>query len=487
MQNNKTFASWVVRGIAAALMVGVLAPPATLPAQLPPIRDTRPALARIGLAEGAVPFTLADALREAERRGFGNRLASSTSTADRARARLPLKGILPSARVESGVVRTTDPIGAFGAVLRQRRATAAAFDPARLNDPSAISNVQGGLVLEVPMLNADAWMGLRAARANADASDATAAWTARTTSATVIRAYYGAVLASETVLTLRQAQRAGDAAARQVQALLQQGLVTRADLLQANVRATDIASQLISARNDVRTAALQVALILGRPDGTPPVLPAALPDNATVRAIAVRDTLSARSDGTNGRADVLAARATAIAATADRRRASAALLPRVNSFARYDWNSPTALYGGKPNWTVGVMATWSPFSGGSELTEIAVARARSATARAGEDATRAQARLDADITRRDVIVAIERLDLAARADEQSREAHRLVEKRYAGGLTTVAELLGAESTATGAALAQSAARYSLISALAAHRRATGTNPSDLAAALEGTH
>ncbi len=478
MRNKETSVSWAVRGIAAVLMLASLAPGALL-AQLP--------LARPGLADTTTPLTLAAALREAERHGFNNRIASSTATADRARARLPLKGILPSARVKSGIVRTTDPIGAFGTTLRQRRVTQAAFDPARLNDPAAIGNVQGGLVLEVPLLNADAWTALRAARANADATDASAAWTARTTSATVIRSYYGAVLAGEKVVTLTQALRAVDAAARQVNAMMQQGLVTRADLLQANVRATEVASQLIVARNDVRTAQMQVALIVGRTDVTSLALPATLPGNATVRAIAVRDTLAALAlGGVEAREDVMAARASAIAATADRRRASATLLPRINSFARYDWNSPTALYGGKPNWTVGVMASWSPFSGGSEMADIAVATARSATAHAGEDAARAQARLDADISRRDVIVALERLDLAERSAEQSREAHRLVEKRYAGGLTTVAELLGAEATATGAALAQSAARYALIDALAANRRATGANPAELAAALEGS-
>ncbi len=479
MQNKGCIASWVIRGIAAVLALGIVEP-GTLEAQQP--------LARPGLADSAMPVSLAAVLREAERHSFSNRIAASAATADRARARLPLKGIMPGFRVEGGAVRTTDPIGAFGTTLRQRRVTQAAFDPARLNDPAAISNVQGGLVLEVPLLNADAWTGLRAARANADATDASAAWTARTTSATVIRAYYDAVLAAETVSTLMQTQRAVDAAAKQVQAMLQQGLVTRADLLQANVRATDIASQLISARNAVRTAEMQAALILGRTDGTSLVLPAVLPDNATVRAIAVRDTLAAPSSGgVDTRQDVMAAHASATAATADRRRAAATLLPRINSFARYDWNAPTALYAGKPNWTVGVMATWSLFTGGSEMADIAVATARSATAQAGEDAARAQARLDADVTRRAVIVALERLDLAQQSAEQSREAHRLVEKRYAGGLTTVAELLGAEATATDAALAQSAARYALIDALAAHRRATGANPSDLAAALEGTH
>jgi outer membrane protein TolC len=66
------------------------------------------------------------------------------------------------------------------------------------------------------------------------------------------------------------------------------------------------------------------------------------------------------------------------------------------------------------------------------------------------------------------------------AAAQSREAHRLVEKRYAGGLVTVAELLGAETAATGAALAEAAARYTLIDALAQHRRAIGADPGALA-------
>ena len=78
-------------------------------------------------------------------------------------------------------------------------------------------------------------------------------------------------------------------------------------------------------------------------------------------------------------------------------------------------------------------------------------------------------------------MALQRLDLADRSAEQSREAHRLVEKRYAGGLATVAELLGAETAATGAALARAAARYALIDALAAYRRAIGADPAELAA------
>ena len=100
-------------------------------------------------------LTLAGALRQADHSAFGNRSAAGSAAEKAAQALVPLKGILPSVRVEAGYVRTTDPIGAFGSILRQRKITQADFDPNRLNYPVAIGNYQGGLVLEQPLFNAD--------------------------------------------------------------------------------------------------------------------------------------------------------------------------------------------------------------------------------------------------------------------------------------------------------------------------------------------
>lgn len=436
-------------------------------------------LAFPGLAAAQSPLRLADALAEADRRAFGNRQAAANVASDRARAALPLKGILPSARVEGGFVRTTDPIGAFGTTLRQRAVTPAAFDPARLNDPAPVNNMTGGLVLEVPVFNADALTGWRAARSAANASAAMADWTTVTTRAMVVKAYYGAVLAQEKVAMLTQAQRAATAAVKQVESMVRQGLVTKADQLQANVRAGDVSAQLLAASYDATTAREQLALLLGRTEPSTLLLPAQLPTDSAVRAFAAPDTAGVRADAAGQRDDVRAGELGASAALADRKRAAATLLPRVNGFARYDYNSPTTLYAGKPNWTVGVVGSWSLFGGGSELADVAGADARARGARAGEDAARANARVEADAATRLVTLTLQRLTLAAQAAAQSTEAHRLVEKRYAGGLATVAELLGAETAATGAALAHAAARFDVIDALAQYRRAVGADPGAL--------
>jgi outer membrane protein TolC len=431
---------------------------------------------------------LADALREADTYAFANRLARAASDADRARARQPLKGILPSARVEGGVLRTTDPIGAFGTTLRQRAVSPAAFDPARLNNPSPINNVVGAVVIEVPVLNADALIGWRAATRAASASDAAVDWTRSGTRLDVVRAWFGVVLAGEKVRVLADAREAAESGVRQVEAMVRQGLVTKADALQASVRAGTIASDLLGAQNDAVTAGQQLATLLGRASGDALPVLAALPADSLLRRVAGEDTAplatadEARTEGqrVEQRDDVRAARLGVRAARADQQRAAASLLPRVNGFARYDWNSPASLYAGRPNWTVGVMGSWSLFGGASELADLAVTGARARGAAAGADAARASALLEVAAARRGVSLALERLTLAERAEQQSREALRLVEKRYQGGLATIAERLAAEAAATGAALSHAAARFAVVDALAAHRRAIGADPGALA-------
>jgi outer membrane protein TolC len=447
-----------------------------------------PLLAALAISAGTLaaqtPLRLTEALREADSRAFANRQARAGSDADRFRATQPFKGLLPTARVEGGFIRTTDPIGAFGTTLRQRAVTPAAFDPTRLNDPAAVNNVQGGVVLEVPLLNGDALTGWQAARRAADAGEAMADWTVTSTRAQVIRAWYGTALAQEKAAMLDEARRAADAAVRQVESMVRQGLVTKADALQAQVRAADVAAQLLGARQDATIAGRQLAMLLGRTDGAPILSPSALPDSL-LRRFAEEDTMSlSAGDLTRQlitRSDVRAATFGHAAAIADARRATTTLMPRLNGFARYDWNSPATLYAGRPNWTVGVMGSWTLFGGGTELGDVGGARARARAALAGEEAARTSARVEAESAAGTVRVALERLELAALSSTQSQEAWRLVQKRYGGGLATIAELLGAESSATGARLAHAAARFALIDALATYRRAIGADPGALAA------
>lgn len=433
-----------------------------------------PAIAR---AQGVAPtLRLADALERADRAAYDNRAQSAAADAQRAQALLPLKGILPTVRFDVGYMRTTDPIGAFGTTLRQRTITQQDFDPARLNYPAVASNYTGAMVLEQPLFNADALVGRRAAVRAGDAAQASAEWAATGTRANVIRAYYGAVLATDKVQTLSIAVRAAREHVRQAEAMATNGLVTPADALLASVKAGEVETLLLEAEGDATNARLALATLLGAPGDTTWSLPSALPASTSLREaarLALEATPGAR------RADVDAARAGADAAAADARRAQSLYLPRLNGFARYDWNSALRPFGGDNNWTVGVMASWTPFAGASELADTRAAASRRAAAEAMRDGAEATARLDAEQSATTLRVALARLDIAERGVQHGIDAHRIVGRRYAGGLAPVVELLDAAAMETQSRLALAGARYALLTATVERRRLLGLDPGAL--------
>lgn len=434
-------------------------------------------------AQAAAPLSLGDALERAERGAYANRIAAGEVRAQAGEGKRALQGMLPTVRVESGFQRTTDPIGAFGTKLRQRSITQQDFDPALLNDPAAISNWTGGLVLEQPILNLDAWLGRRAAAHATDARASAAEWTSTATRVDVVRAYYGAVLAAEKVTTLTAALEAARAHVRQAESMVEQGIVTRSDALLAQVRAGEVEAALIEARGDASLAKRQLATLLGSPGDTSFTLPAHLPSDT--RVVTLGDiTLSTGSTETSRpiarRADVRAAEAGHNAARADVRRAQSLWLPRVNGMARYDWNSPDRAYAGDENWSVGVVASWTPFAGASQLAQLQASRGREQVARAQAEAARAQAELDVAQREKEWQVALERMRIAGEAVSQSMEAHRIVARKYEGGLATVVELLGAQATETEARLRHAHARYEAIVSAAERLRSVGLDPALLA-------
>lgn len=451
-----------------------------------------PLLLALPLAALPAQLSLRDALRIADSSAYANRIAGADARAQQAQAIAPLQGILPNLRVEAGALATTDPINAFGTKLRQRSITAADFNPATLNFPDAARTRMAGLVWEQPLFNADAWTGRRAASAAADAMGAMQDWTRTGTRVDVIKAYYGSTLALEVRNTLDAARRAADAHVARARALADTGLVTRSDALLAEVKAGEIHAKFLEAESDVAHAQRGLTVVLGLRQ-LPDALPTALPDAARIRgmatdaaapadATATRDAeVSAAGARPTARADVRAAEAARRAAATDAWRAKSLYLPRVNGFARYDWNDRNAFFANERAWTVGVMATWTPFAGASEIGEVRGANARAAAASARADAANAQAALELARSRDRVSLALAQLDIAEKAVAQATEAHRIVARKYDGGLATISDLLEAAALETQSRLGEAAARYQLILATAERHVALGADLSAMVA------
>lgn len=415
------------------------------------------------------PMTLGDALRRADSAAFANRIAAGDARAKGAQATAALQGILPTVRAEAGYVSSDNPLAAFGYTLQQRGVTLASFDPASLNYPAAVNNWNGGFVAEVPLINVDAWYGRSAASSAAAAASASSGWTREVTRVEVVRGYFGAVLAGEQVTTLVTAAEAARAHVRQAESMVANGMATRSDALLASVQAGQVEAQLIGARGEADIARQRLALLIGQPGDTAFTLPDSLPSATMIR----ESSQGSNPDTVATRLDVSAARLGVEAAERDVSRANAKYLPRLNGFGRYDWNSPDKPFGGQGSYTVGIMASWSPFSGASEIAARQAARGRAEAASAGAEAAEAAANLEGQATATQHVVALARLGIAETAVVQAAEAHRIVARKYAGGLATVAELLTAAAMETQARLGLSEARYQAIATDAAARQATG--------------
>ncbi|MHB1311045.1 MAG: TolC family protein [Gemmatimonadaceae bacterium] len=420
-------------------------------------------------------LTLTEALRRADAHAYANRTAGAAADAQRAQALGAWKGVLPGLRAEAGAMRTTDPMNAFGFLLKQRGVSMASFSPATLNDPAAITNYSSGLVLEQPLVNPDAWMGFRAAQSAASAAASSARWTSTGVRNDVVQAFYGAVLATEMAHTMAAAERSAREHVRSAELATANGFVTRSDALLARVRAGDVTAQRLEAESRARLARQQLALLLGVPNDTAFALPDSLPAPAVVEARIVQP-------GTPGaRDDVQAAEQARKAAGLDVRRAEGSWLPRVNGFARYDWNSPARIAAGPKSWTVGAMASWSLFGGGAELADVRGASARLRGAQAQAEAATASAALERRSADEAIAVALARAAIADTAVTQSAEALRIVRKKYDGGLATVSELLDASAADTQSRLMRSDARFRYLVAAAARLRAWGADPAVLGA------
>jgi outer membrane protein TolC len=433
------------------------------------------ALAVPGGLAAQTPLSLREALARAGQQGYANRMAAGEHAARSGTALAPYRGILPTVRMEGGYLETTDPLSAFGFTLRRRAVTPAAFAPDRLNRPASTAILTTGLVVEQPLFNADAWLGRKAAARGARASARAEEWTRAGTAVDVVRGYWGAVLAVRQVAALRTALDAARAHVRQAESMGRQGLVTRSDVLLASVKSDEVEAMLLSAESGARQARQRLALVMGDPADSLFTLPGELPSSEQLAAAA----RTSQDPDAKPRADVSAAQSAREAAEADARRATTLYLPRLNGFGRLDWSSADTPFGGQSAWTVGLMLSWTPFAGASELAEIRAARGRSVSAQAMAEAAAANAGLEAFRTGDELTVALARLSLAARGVTQAAEAHRIVGRKYEGGLATVTELFDAAAVETASVLGDAAARYEVIVSVAEMRKARGLDLSPL--------
>jgi outer membrane protein TolC len=371
----------------------------------------------------------------------------------------------PTLGVEAGAVRSNDPVAAFGGRLRQGAFSQADFDPARLNHPEALTDWSGSVGVVWSPLDMSAFAGREVAKADADAARFGARWAGRAAAFRAEARYLEAVGAGHRREAAAAALTAAVENLRVLTRRREEGLLTDADVLQARAAASAAQARAIDADRGLADARGRLGLALGWPAGVTPV---------------PTDTAFARVEGVpegamRGREDLLASEQAVRAAEARVDQASRVRLPRLEAFGRLETHSEAAFSGIENSWTVGFQIRIPIFAGFAVTAGEKAARAMSEAVRLDHDLRVREAEAEGREASRAVGAAREGAEAALAASQAATEAVRLMRRRFEEGMTTTADLLGAEARA--ADLSAAAVNARLMLSFAAARLAFLTDTS----------
>ncbi|MEJ2237738.1 MAG: TolC family protein [Gemmatimonadales bacterium] len=421
--------------------------------------------------QDTVPLSLETAVARAH--DYNPSLRAERAEADMAagRAQEATPAFLPSIGLETGFLRTNDPVAVFGLKLRQGNFQGEDLALDALNDPDPYNGFNTVATVEIPILTPEGIFGYSAAKRAASAREAATARAAGATTFFVTRAYWDAQLAAREAEALEAALESAQGHARQAEAMQQQGLVTSLDARLARVHAAGTETQLLAARASAQNALSALRALLALPDSTAISLTDSLVGSGTTACEAGVAGCSIENRG-----DVLAHRIGRDAASSAVKSAWGKNLPAIAAFGSYGYFGQSNFFGtGSGNWSVGIGLQWKLFPGLAGVGAVNKAKAEQRAAEARLEAAEREAQLEIIKTRRMLEAAMQRVSVAASGDREAREALGQAQLRYQTGAAPITELLDVQAAATSATLSLLSARRDLFLAQAALDFAYGVN------------
>lgn len=361
---------------------------------------------------------------------------------------------LPGLEFSETYTHSNNPVFVFGSLLEQGQFGPHNFELDALNQPGAISNFRSSLDLNLPIFNRFKISAeVEKARLSDEQAQADVRWSEQQIRFQVIEAYYGVLLAREARDVATQAVASAEAEVERLQNLRDQGLVVSSDLLSMEVQLAEFQQQEIEAEGDERVAEAFLSTVLSQP----------LDRRYQVHGqLEERDfTIGGESQLIQGalrnRPDYQKLETMVRQREQDIRSRRGQYLPDLNLFANYGLSGHD-LASGSGDFAVGARLTFGLFDGGRGP--------RISESVALQESARAEARGYADQVRLEVVRALqnyrsarERLAVASRSVDQATETLRIVKDRHGVGLTTITEVLRAQTTLVRTRLNHLNARY----------------------------
>ena len=357
-----------------------------------------------------------------------------------AQVREARSGWWPLLQFSETFTRSNNPVFVFGSLLEQGRFGPQNFAVDSLNNPDSLNNFRTAINLKWSVFDQmQSSAQVAQARIGQEQADHQKEIVKQQVRLEVVRAYFGVLLAQQRKDVTEEAVKMGEADLKRIADLFQSGLVVQSDLLSAEVQLAEFRQQQVQASGDLVTAHAFLNTVLGTPVQTLQRVAGQLIDKQFFLAETdelIRQALRSRPDY---------ARAGSAVKSSEEgvRGAKGNYLPRVDVFSSYGI-SGRDLTSGSSDYAVGAGLTLNLFDFGRGA-RLDKARAAQSTAAAEQVHLANQIRLEVIQVYQDYMSARERLKVAGQTVTQAQEALRIVKDRYQEGLTTITEVLRAET------------------------------------------
>lgn len=343
---------------------------------------------------------------------------------------------LPNITASHTALVTTNPLMAFGSKLNQEILMQSDFNPALLNDPSQIENYATKLEIEQPLINLDGIYQRKAARSKMKAMALKKLRIQEYLIFEVEKAYMQLQLAYKAVTVLEKTLEAGNANKKMADNRFTQGFLQRADVLNVEVRVTEIKNQLQTAKSNVQNASNYLSFLMN--DATYVVYTPT--DSLTVSIYNIEDK-GISENRSDIKAMQLASNAYEAINTADKM----TFLPRLNAFGSYELYDDQIFQGDANGYLFGAQLSWTIFQGAKRFGKAQKSKAEFEKSKLEYQHYLSQSHLELNKAKRAYLDAENKLKLTTLALLQSEESLRIRTNRFKEGLEKTSDLLLAET------------------------------------------
>jgi outer membrane protein TolC len=369
--------------------------------------------------------------------------SAAAGKAAESRISIARSGRLPKVNYAESWTRSDNPVFVFGSLLTQRQFGAQNFQLGSLNQPDFLNNFQSQITADQPLYDAgQARHAVRSAELTRDLTQEEGRRTQMDVIASVVRAYYDALLSADQLTVTAQALRSAEADLERAQAIRSAGMSTDVDMLSIRVHLAAVREQQIRCSADLEIAHAALNDALGLPlDTLHRLTTRMLPLDAPAAGLPEQEQTAMLQ-----RPEVRQAKLQISLAETQSASARSALLPQVSLRAAFEADRQRFVTRGGDNWLVSIGVRWNLFNGFGDKARIeeskfAIQRTSAEAARAGS-----AIRLQVHRAYAELRASTERIVVAKAAVAEAEESLRITQNRYAAGISNVTDLLRTETS-----------------------------------------